>query len=290
MAASREEASAIASVDDLVAMGAALSRAAAHRYAASAAATAAAGNGLTAELLRSLAAAQHAESESTVPLPRDLSVTLDELGDDDPYTLAPYRVLAVAVQHHQRIFAFYAYIAAYAEEKSVRRLAETLASEQLDLAALRRRERRAAWRAMTGPASRRRPAPNGPEETRALAATIERDMTFRHRALAKAALLQGDPVTAEVLHRIADEALALPQPHAEPVADAARTSSPSTSFDLLRGALLDLECAHALYTRAAGGSAGEDVMLDAQRWSASALRRSRLVRGRLAELLAAARS
>ena len=55
-------------------------------------------------------------------------------------------------------------------------------------------------------------------------------------------------------------------------------------FDLLRAALVDLEDAYGLYLRAAEGRAGEDAMLDAQCWAASAMRRSGVIRGRLTAL------
>ena len=56
------------------------------------------------------------------------------------------------------------------------------------------------------------------------------------------------------------------------------------AFDLLRAALVDLEGAYDMYLRAAEGRAGEDAMLDTQRWAESAMRRSGIIRRRLTAL------
>ena len=69
----------------------------------------------------------------------------------------------------------------------------------------------------------------------------------------------------------------------------AGTPAATGVFELLRTALVDLEAAYHLYIRAAEGRVGEEAMLDAQRWAASALRRSSLIRGRLTALGGVAR-
>ena len=60
--------------------------------------------------------------------------------------MTPYRVLASAVRHEQRAFAFWTYVAAHADSQDVRRAAEKMALEELEHASLLRRERRNAYR------------------------------------------------------------------------------------------------------------------------------------------------
>ena len=60
--------------------------------------------------------------------------------------LTPYRALAIAVRSEERAFAFYSYIAAEARSPGVRTLAEDLARDELEHAAVLRRERRRAFR------------------------------------------------------------------------------------------------------------------------------------------------
>jgi rubrerythrin len=60
--------------------------------------------------------------------------------------LTPYRVLAIAVRNEERAFTFYAYVAAEAGSPGLRALAEDLARDELEHAAILRRERRRAFR------------------------------------------------------------------------------------------------------------------------------------------------
>ena len=96
----------------------------------------------------------------------------------------------------------------------------------------------------------------------------------------------GDLASAEVLRSVAAEAAVLlpAGKHPAPTTDAVVPAAAADAFDLLRAALVDLEGAYDIYLRAAEGRAGEDAMLDAQRWAASAMRRSGLIRGRLMAL------
>lgn len=110
-------------------------------------------------------------------------------------------------------------------------------------------------------------------------------MAARHGALADAAAALGDLASAEVLRRVAIEAAGLlpAGTHSAPT-DHAVVPAAADAFGLLRAALVDLEDAYSMYLRAAEGRAGEEAMLDAQRWAGSALRRSGVVRGRLTVL------
>ena len=110
-------------------------------------------------------------------------------------------------------------------------------------------------------------------------------MAARHGALAETAAALGDLASAEVLRSVAAEAAALLPAGKAPAPTAAAVEPATTgAYDLLRAALVDLEGAYDTYLRAAEGRAGEEAMLDAQRWAASALRRSGLIRGRLMAL------
>ena len=65
----------------------------------------------------------------------------------DPEYSSPYRALAFAVHNEERAFRFYIYVAATANDETVREHAETLAREELGHASLLRAMRRRAWRA-----------------------------------------------------------------------------------------------------------------------------------------------
>jgi hypothetical protein len=107
-------------------------------------------------------------------------------------------------------------------------------------------------------------------------------MAARHGALAEATTALGDLASAEVLRSVAAEAADLfPAAKAAAPTTNAVLQAPAGACDLLRAALVDLEDAYDIYLRAAEGRAGEDAMKDAQRWAASALRRSGLIRARL---------
>lgn len=64
----------------------------------------------------------------------------------DPHHSTPYKALAFAVHNEEIAFRFYTHVAANSENKTVREYAETLAREELGHAALLRAERRRAYR------------------------------------------------------------------------------------------------------------------------------------------------
>lgn len=78
--------------------------------------------------------------------PTDL-VPAEELSDLANSSLStPYGAWALAVRHRERGFVFWTYVAALAEDDSVRAAAETMAREALQDGNELRRERRLAWR------------------------------------------------------------------------------------------------------------------------------------------------
>jgi len=65
----------------------------------------------------------------------------------DPFVSSPYKALAFAVHNEEIAFRFYTHVAANSENKTVRQYAEVLAKEELGHAALLRAERRYAYHA-----------------------------------------------------------------------------------------------------------------------------------------------
>jgi rubrerythrin len=59
--------------------------------------------------------------------------------------LTPYRVLASAVRHEQRAFAFWTYVSAHADRPDVKEAAERMALEELEHVSILRRARRKAF-------------------------------------------------------------------------------------------------------------------------------------------------
>lgn len=76
-------------------------------------------------------------------LPEDLSSSWEDIAGSA--LLTPYRAFAVAVENEERAFAFYAYLAARAENDRIKAEAEKLGSEELRHAALLRGWRRRAY-------------------------------------------------------------------------------------------------------------------------------------------------
>lgn len=59
--------------------------------------------------------------------------------------MTPYRALAMAVRNEERAFAFWSYLAAYAEDPEIKKAAEAMAREELGHVSTLRRERRRAY-------------------------------------------------------------------------------------------------------------------------------------------------
>jgi len=139
--------------------------------------------------------------------------------------LTPYRALAIAVDNEQRAFAFYAYLAARAEDPAVAREAEALARQELEHAAVLRTWRRAAWRRdrdrSGGQALAR--IESGADLAAAIAAQ-KSEIERQHRDLAERLRAVGDEPSAAVLAEAA--AASEPSPDArEPRSRAGREES-----------------------------------------------------------------
>lgn len=59
--------------------------------------------------------------------------------------MTPYRALSIAVRNEERAFAFWSYLAAYAEDPEIKKAAEAMAREELGHVATVRKERRRAY-------------------------------------------------------------------------------------------------------------------------------------------------
>lgn len=137
-------------------------------------------------------------------LPPDIAESWDDLLDRT--RLTPYQALSLAVVNEQRAFAFYSHIAAATTDPAVRRHAEALAQEELNHAALLRRERRRAYhRDATG--TQRPERIDTPAALDHLVRTLFAAAAAEHTALARRLAAAGDAEGAAVLDAIAgDEA------------------------------------------------------------------------------------
>jgi len=115
-------------------------------------------------------------------------------------TLSPYQALAFAVRNEERAFVFYTYVAAETEDPGVRTLAEDLARDELEHAALLRRHRRRAFHSER-PAAVELPA--SVEDLRAAAQRSDSEAAAAHMALAQALDEAGEAQDAAIFRRLA---------------------------------------------------------------------------------------
>ena len=59
--------------------------------------------------------------------------------------MTPYRALSMAVRNEERAFAFWSYVAGFAEDPEIKKAAEAMAREELGHVAILRKERRRAY-------------------------------------------------------------------------------------------------------------------------------------------------
>jgi rubrerythrin len=209
-------------IDDILAIAAAMEREAADRYALLADCMRKVGQESVACLFDELAAEErghvdHVDSMAQKMLNRQpasnvaapgLPVTFgrsDEVGA--AALLSPYRALSIAVRNEERAFSFWTYIAAQGGQDELRSLAETFARQELIHAARLRRARRQAFHAERGqrPASGRDWESSTPADIRAEAALLE-DAFAAFCTAAAAALRAADPGDAAMFDGLAEEA------------------------------------------------------------------------------------
>jgi rubrerythrin len=187
-------------------------------------------------------------------------------------SLTPYRALALAVRNEESCFALYSYIAATAASAEVRRLAEALAKDELEHAALLRRKRRRAYRAERAlwPPE---PMPENVAALRAFAGRQAAVAAALHHALAALLAERGQTVAADAFAAVAADE--------EIEADGVSPVPPGIPVTVTTGLRL-LEEAFDRYNAIVEHAASEAVLGEAQRLSERALRRLTLARGRLA--------
>ncbi len=196
------------------------------------------------------------------------------------YLLTPYSALAIAVRNEDRAFAFYAYLAAHTEDPMIRKAAEDLAKDELEHAALLRRERRKAWRT--------HPPPELLETSEltsflARVAVMEGSSAAAHRRLSALLAGQGRSFEAKVFEEAArSEELcasdAIARGALRPIATF--DSSPS---ETIRDGLRLLDYAFDQYAETAERAQDEAVLAAAQDFERHALRRLSYAQGALAE-------
>jgi rubrerythrin len=142
--------------------------------------------------------------------------------------LNAYQALAFAVRNEERAFAFYTYVAAAADDQSLRALAEDLARDELDHASRLRRLRRRAFH-------QERPVsleiPTSVEGLRALVQQWEVRAAIAHAALAARLDHSGHHKEADIFRRLAREETSAAG--AAPVQDAPSLSNAAEGLRLV---------------------------------------------------------
>lgn len=203
------------SVDELLAVAQALEQEAAARYRALSARMARQGNAEMAAQFEFLAGiedrhATHVADRGRAllghaPDPARVRWELPAGYDEEEASgasLGAYQALAFAVRNEERAFAFYTYVAAEAEHPDLRALAEELARDELEHAALLRRQRRRTFQVHRPIAVER---PESVDALRLLARRWDAEAAAAHAALAKALDEAGESADAAIFRRLAEQ-------------------------------------------------------------------------------------
>ena len=270
----------IGSADELLAVAQALEQEAAARYRGLSARMARQGDAAMAQQFDELANiedrhAKHvAERGRTLPghAPAPVEAHWDiPPGYDDEEargaTRGAYHALAFAVRNKERAFAFYAYVAAEAEDPVVRRLAEELARDELKHATLLRHHRRRAFHAERPTAVE---IPRSVEALRALERRWDAEAAAAHMALAEALDQAGDTEDASVFRRLAAQ---------EETTASGVIASITPRLRSAADGLRLLEEAFDRYAQIGGRSDDERVVAEAQRLAGEMIPRLALARG-----------
>jgi rubrerythrin len=197
----------------------------------------------------------------------DLPASQDAQEEEAGATLSAYQALAFAVRNEERAFAFYTYVAAEAVQPDVRTLAEDLARDELQHAALLRHHRRRAFHADRPDATER---PETVDALRALARRWDAEAAAAHTTLSAALDAVGETDDAAIFRRLAAHE-----------ADAARGTA-ATAIPALRSAADGLRLVEAGFDRYAliGERADDEhVVAEAQRLAGDMLARLALAGG-----------
>ena len=205
-------------------------------------------------------------AQVSAPVAWELPPHYDE-DDARGATLSVYQALAFAVRNEERAFVFYTYVAAEAKVPAMRALAEDLARDELEHAAILRRNRRHAFH------SKRPAAIEIPENVDALRASGQEwngAAAAAHKALAMALDEHGESEDAAAFRRLAAEE------------DKATAGAAAAAFPKLRSAddgLRLLEDAFDRFALIAERSKDEKVVAEAQRLSADIIARLAMAGG-----------
>jgi rubrerythrin len=158
-----EPAGSVKSLEELIAIAAAMEQEAATRYAEIGERMRREGDPALASVFERLSADEMGHLDSVVqwsnrtkgrnPDPASIRWEIPETFDDEgvasahPRLLTAYRALSMAVRNEERAFAFWSYVAAHAQSTEVRQAAERMAHEELEHVSILRRERRNAFHA-----------------------------------------------------------------------------------------------------------------------------------------------
>lgn len=269
----------VRSADDLLAVAQALEQEAAARYRALSARMARQGDVSMAAQFDVLAGiedrhASHVLDRSHVLLghsPKAVGASWDMPAgyDEDEArgaTLGPYQALAFAVRNEERAFTFYTYVAAEAEDPEVRALAENLARDELEHAALLRHYRRRAFHAERPAAAE---VPQSVDVLRSLARRWDAEAAAAHMALAVALDTAGETADAAIFRRLAAQ-------------ESAAAGAATTAISKLRSAedgLRLLEEGFDRYARIGERADDEQVVAEAQRLAGEMVARLALAGG-----------
>ena len=270
----------VESIDDLLAVAEALEKEAAARYRELTARMRQQGDAQLAAQFEALArmedrhAAQIGDRSEVLsgqrPDPNRVVWDTPSNADDDAgrgAEISAYQALAYAVRNEERAFAFYAYLSAEAESAEIRTLAEDMAREELQHAALLRQYRRRAFHENRPLA---RETPETVDELKRLARRWDGEAAASHAALAAALDAIGEAADAAIFRRLAeDEARSAAN---EPITAAAKLRSAADGLRLL-------EESFDRYVSIAERSADEILVAEAQRLAERTVARLALAGG-----------
>lgn len=197
--------------------------------------------------------------------------------DEDLTRASTYACLAAAVRGEQKAFEFFSYVAADSDDPEIKSMAEDLAHQELQHAALLRRARRRAYREVKQVASRWPRAREIESLDHLLAAAARGEARIL-------AAISRDADRLDVLadlQRLARERLpplGLSLEGPPPVEDQGGAAATGDE-EILRAALDQAEAAFEFYDAVATSAADEQVLLTAQAFTAFALDRLRRLRG-----------
>ncbi len=281
----------VASADQLLAVAHAMELEAGRRYRELAEYMAQQGQPDLAKLFQFLARIESKHAQEIADRAKALGTAIDpglvtwelpEYFDDEEARsrlLTPYRALAIAVRNEERAFAFYTYLAAHADDVRVRQLAEQGAKDELEHAALLRRERRKAWRQEKPQAGQPAAQPGSLAELLAEVARAERTAANAHSRLAAALSAGGDQAAARVFDHVAADERSLAEETELRLGGPPAGAQPGVELGSVNDALRLLEGAFERYSAIAEHATDEDVLKEAQALSERALHRLSYAQG-----------